>query len=170
MPSKDHKRFARGGWGVLRRLVVASAVVAGVSIFLMITVTCLDVILRRFGASVPGAYDIVRLLGGVTIATSLPLTTAVKGHVAIEYFFHRLNHRGRAVVDTMMRSLQVLFFLAVTWSFLVKGHTLLRDGEVTPTLQCPVFWLAWLIALMALLTAVVSFFHLIRPGKELVRS
>lgn len=169
MPNKQHRKIARGGWGVLRRFVVFSAYGAGVAIFLMIAVTCLDVVLRRFGTSIPGAYDIVRLLGGVTIATSLPLTTAVKGHVAIEYFFHRLNHRGRSVVDAMMRTLQVVAFLFASYSFFVKGHNLLRDGEVTPTLQCPVFWLAWLIAVMALLTAVVSFFHLIRPGKELVR-
>ena len=155
-------------WRLLRALVLASAWIAGAGIFFMIAVTCLDVVLRRCGSSVPGAYDLVRLAGGVTIATSLPLTTAVKGHVAIEYFFHRLGSRGRIVVDSMMRTLQLAAFAVASYSFAVKGATLLREGEVTPTLQLPVFWLAWLAAATCLLTALVTLFHLVRPGKELV--
>lgn len=155
-------------WRFLRATISGSAAVAGAGILLMMSVTCLDVVLRRFGSSIPGAYDIVRLAGGVVIATSLPLTTAVKGHVAIEYFFHRLSRRGRFAVDCLMRILQTAGFSIAAWSFAVKGGRLLRDGEVTPTLQAPIFWLAWLVAASCALSALVSLFHLAKPGKELM--
>ena len=141
----------------------------GAGILAMMAITCADVLLRRAGSSVPGAYDIVRLLGGIVVAAALPRTTAVKGHVAIEYFFHRLSAAGRLAVDALMRLLQLAGFAYAAWSFARKGSALLRDGEVTPTLQIPVFWLAWLIAASCVLSALVTLFHLLRPGKELTR-
>ena len=155
-------------WDPLRVLVKYSGKIAGAGILFMMAVTCLDIVLRRFGACVPGAYDLARIAGGITIAAALPLTTAVKGHVAIEYFFHRLGSRGRIVVDSLMRTLQLAAFAVASHSFAVKGATLLREGEVTPTLQLPVFWLAWLASATCLLTAFVTLFHLVRPGKDLV--
>ena len=153
----------------LSALIKYSANIAGLGILAMIAITCLDVILRRLGSSIPGAYDLVRLAGGVTIASSLPLTTAVKGHVAIEYFFHRLGKQGRIIVDSLMRTLQLTGFAIASWAFTQKGVNLLNEGEVTPTLQIPIFWLAWLIALMCLITAAITFYHLICPGKELLK-
>lgn len=154
---------------VLAALIKISANIAGLGILAMIAITCLDVILRRLGSSIPGAYDLVRLAGGVTIAASLPLTTAVKGHVAIEYFFHRLAKKGRIIVDSLMRLLQLSGFIIASWAFAIKGINLFKEGEVTPTLQIPVFWLSWLVALMSLITAVITLYHLIRPGKELLK-
>ena len=165
----SRKRGATGPfWRIIRATISGSAAIAGAGILLMMTVTCADVILRRFGSSVPGAYDIVRLAGGVVIATALPLTTAVKGHVAIEYFFRRLGRRERLVIDSAMRVLQTAGFSIAAWSFVVRGSRLLRDGEVTPTLQAPIFWLAWLVAASCALSALASLFHLAKPGKELM--
>lgn len=152
----------------MRATVQGSATVAGAGILAMMAVTCADVILRRFGSSVPGAYDIVRLSGGVVIAASLPLTTAVKGHVAIEYFFHRLGRMGRLVVDSAMRFLQTAGFAMAAWAFAIKGRSLLAEGEVTPTLQIPFFWLAWLLGASCALSSLISLFHLVAPGKELM--
>lgn len=152
-------------WRATEAATSALGRVAGAGILAMAAVTCLDVILRRFGSSVPGAYDIVRLLGGVVVAAALPRTTAVKGHVAIEYFFHRLGASGRLVVDSMMRSLQTAGFGFAAWALAAKGASLLRCGEVTPTLRIPIFWLAWTLAASCALSALVSFLHLIRPRR-----
>ena len=156
-------------WDPLRALVKYSGKIAGAGILFMMAVTCVDIVLRRLGTSIPGAYDLVRIAGGITIAAALPLTTAVKGHVAIEYFFHRLGRRGRIIVDSAMRTIQTVGFLFAATAFLRRGNRLLRSGEVMPTLQCHIFWLAWLIAFMCLLTAFVSLFHLLRPGRPLLR-
>ena len=87
----------------LRALVKALAYVAGASLMVMVLVTSADVVLRIFRLSLTGAYDIVKIAAAITIAAALPYTTAIKGHVAIEYFFHKLGRRGRIVVDALMR-------------------------------------------------------------------
>ena len=51
-------------WDPLRVLVKYSGKIAGAGILFMMAVTCVDIILRRLGSSIPGAYDLVRIAGG----------------------------------------------------------------------------------------------------------
>jgi TRAP-type C4-dicarboxylate transport system permease small subunit len=97
---------------LLRVVVYALVAVSGASVLAIMLVTCADVILRLKWISHPfvGAYDLVKIGGTLALATALPYTTAVKGHVAIEYFFHRLNRRGRLVVDSVIRLLAMALF------------------------------------------------------------
>lgn len=81
----------------------------------MMVVICGDVLLRVSGHPVKGAYDIVRVAGALTIACSLPITTAMKGHVAIEYFFQKLNRKWRVVVDSVMRVVMIGAFLLAAY-------------------------------------------------------
>ncbi len=157
-------------WFPLRWLVLASGALAGAGVLAMIAVTCLDVVLRQFGHPLVGAYDLVRIAGGLTLACALPVTTAVKGHVAIEFFFHKLHRRGRIVVDSLMRLLQCGAFLVAARECARHGQKLLRSGEVTPTLQWPTFWVLWVLAGACVLTALVTLFHLVQPGRELIRT
>jgi hypothetical protein len=77
----------------LKLIIFALAAVSGASLFVMIGAICLDVILRLqwvhkvIGITLVGVFDVVRITGAITLAAALPYTTAVKGHVAIEYFF-----------------------------------------------------------------------------------
>jgi TRAP-type mannitol/chloroaromatic compound transport system permease small subunit len=105
----------------LRRLVRVMAGVAGVGLLTMMTITCLDVVLRKLGHPLPGAYDLVKAAAGVTIACALPYTTAVKGHVAVEYFHHKLGRRGRVVADTLIRLPIMALFSLFTWPFIAYG-------------------------------------------------
>ena len=95
--------------------------VSVVGLLVMMTVTCLDVVLRVCGMPVKGAYDVVRVAGAITIACALPVTTAMKGHVAIEYFFQRLNRRWRLAVDSLMRLLMIGGFLLAAYESVGYG-------------------------------------------------
>ncbi len=143
--------------------------ISALAILFIMAVTCVDIAARQFGASLHGAYDLVRIGGGIAIAAALPVTTAVKGHVAIEYFFHRLSTKGRLIVDSLMRTLQTLLFLFAAFAFVRYGNRLLQSGEVTPTLECPTFFLSWIIALSCFITAAISLFHLICPRTHLIK-
>jgi TRAP-type C4-dicarboxylate transport system permease small subunit len=99
----------------LRRLVRLTAGIAGVGLLSMMTVTCLDVILRKMGHPLPGAYDLVKVAAALTIACALPYTTAVKGHVAVEFFYHKLGRDGRVVADTLIRLPIMAMFSLFTW-------------------------------------------------------
>lgn len=145
------------------------AAVAGMSLAALAAVTCADVLLRAVGAPLKGTFDLVRALGALTISCAVSLTTAVKGHVAVEYFFNKLARGGRVVVDSLMRLLMIGMFGFAAKQCVVYGIRFLRSGEVTATLALPVFWVPWVIAAACALSAVVVSYHLLFPGRELVR-
>jgi TRAP-type C4-dicarboxylate transport system permease small subunit len=153
----------------LRRLVQVLAIVAGLSLLTMVLVTCVDVILRKLGRPLPGAYDMVKIAAGLTIACGLPYTTAVKGHVAVEYFFHKLGRRGRIVADTVIRLLITALFSLFAWQLMHYGAGLSRSGEVSMTLQLPVFWVPYVMAFSCAVVVLVTLYHLFHPGKALLK-
>lgn len=157
-------------WGAVIALGRAMTVVSCSCLAAMVVVVCGDVILRLAGYPVKGAYDIVRVAGALTIACSLPLTTAMKGHVAIEYFFQKLNRTGRIVVDSLMRLLAIAAFTLAAYECVGYGLRFLRNGEVTGTIELPIFWVPWVMALAFGVTALVVVFHLVYPGREMIKS
>jgi len=144
--------------------------IACVGLAAMMVIIFADVGLRIMGYPVKGAYDIVRVAGAVMIACSLPITTAMKGHVAIEYFFQKLNMRWRVAVDSVMRVAMIGAFLLAAYECVGYGIRFLRNSQVTDTIEIPIFWVPWLMAVSFGVTALVVVFHLVYPGRELVRS
>ncbi len=156
---------------LLRQVVFVLLGVSAVSIFVMIGVTCADVILRLPWINRPfiGAYDIVRIAGAVTLATALPYTTAVKGHVAIEYFFHKLGRTSRMVVDSVMRLLSMALFGFLGWRSMLYGQNLRRINQVSQTLELPIFWVPMVIGMCCFVVVLVVTYHLIRPRGEMIK-
>jgi TRAP-type C4-dicarboxylate transport system permease small subunit len=157
-------------WHSVVGLVWGMTFISGAALIGMMAIICVDVLLRTTGHPVKGAYDVVRVAGAITIACSLPLTTAMKGHVAIEYFFQKLNRLGRVAEDSVMRLLTIGVFLFAAYECVGYGNRFLRNGEVTSTIELPVFWVPWLMAAAFGVTALVVVFHLVYPGREMVKS
>ena len=141
------------------------AQLAAVALGIMIVATCLDVILRRFKVPLMGTYDVVCICAAIAIACALPKTTAAKGHIAIEYFFHKLNRTGRRIVDIFVHGGLVIAFLIAMWQCLEFGHSYWMSGEGSQTLRIPLFWVPWVMAFGFLFSAFSSLFHLLHPGK-----
>lgn len=148
---------------------MALAGVSGVAVFAMIGVTVADVVLRAFRTGIPGAYDLVKAAGAVAIACSLPYVTAVKGHIAIEFFYHTFGRRGRMALDILFRVIALALFALLVWRTVIYGWSLLRSGEVMPTLGLPVFWIPWLMAVCFALVFTAVLYHLLHPGKEMIQ-
>lgn len=163
------------GWAVytrcLRAAVYALVAVSGLGVLTIMLVTCADVILRLKCVNHPfvGAYDIVKIAGALTLATALPYTTAVKGHVAIEYFFHKLSRRGRIVVDSLIRPLSMALFAFFAWRSVVYGLELQRNHQVSQTLQLPVFWVPFVIGFCCAIVVLVILHNLVHPGREMIK-
>jgi TRAP-type C4-dicarboxylate transport system permease small subunit len=153
----------------LRVIVRLLAILAGAGLMVMVLVTTTDVVLRAARLSKAGAYDIVKIVAAVTLAAALPYTTAVKGHVAIEYFFHKLGRHGRIAVDTAMRLTVMALFTVLAWGSLRYGRSLWQSQEVSLTLQWPIFWVPWVIAFSCVLVVLITLYHLTHPGKEFMK-
>jgi TRAP-type C4-dicarboxylate transport system permease small subunit len=160
-------------WKVYQRavsgLVLALAGLSALAVMVMMLVTCVDVIMRRVGHPLPGAVDLVSLAGCIAVVAALPYTTAVKGHVAVEYFFQKMPRLGRVLADSVCRALVLLLFSFMSWRCLIYGAALMRRGSVTLTLQIPVFWLWWLMAFSLAVVVLVKFYNLMHPGQEMMK-
>ena len=190
--SAGANRLHDAAFAVVRWAVFALAGIAGLAFVVMVAVTCTAVVLRavlRWGlveslltwAGALGAahdvskwlqageVDIVKIAGGVAIACALPYTTAVKGHVAIEYFFHKLSRRGRIAVDTATRLAAMGLFGLLSWRCVRYGLDLRRSGEVTLTLEIPLFWIPHVMALCCATMVFVILYNLLHPGREFIK-
>ncbi len=148
---------------------MALAYVACASLMVMVLVTSAEVILRVFRLSLTGAYDIVKIAAAITIAAALPYTTAIKGHVAIEYFFHKLGRRGRMLVDALMRFGGMALFGLLAWGCVDYGNSLRAKGEVSMTLQLPIFWVPYVLAVSCALVVLIKLYHVTHPGKPMIK-
>ena len=152
----------------VRWAVLLLAGLAGTAVCIMMLITCADVVLRGFGAPLSGALDIVTIAGSVAIGCALPYTTAVKGHVSIEYFFHKLSRKGRIVVDTFSRLIGITLFVFLTQQFVRYGASLRASGLVSPTLQAPLFWMPYLLAVCCGLVSLVILHNMIHPSRKII--
>ena len=163
------RRFPDLYHDALRKVVMALAYVACAALMVMVIVTSIEVVLRIFRLTMTGAYDIVKIAATLTMAAALPYTTAIKGHVAIEYFFHKLGRRGRVVVDTLMRVSAMALFSLLAWGCVDYGKSLRAKGEVSMTLQLPIFWLPYVLAASCVLVVLIKVYHLTHPGRSLLK-
>ena len=154
---------------VLKSIVLLLAVIAGVGIITTMLVTCLDVVLRIFRSPLIGAYDIVKIAGTITMAAAMPYTTAVNGHVSIEYFSLKLPPKSRVVVNSLVRVLGIALFTFLAWQSINYGASLEKSGQVTSTLQLPVYWVPYVLAFSCAVVVLVILYNLLHPGKEIIK-
>ncbi len=153
----------------VRGLVYGLLGVSGVALLGMIVITTLDVVLRAAGYPLSGAFDLICMSGALTIACALPYTTAVKGHVAIEYFFLKLRRTGRIVLDTVARLIVTALFVFFTWECVRYGNSLRETHTVATTLKMPIFWILYVMALSCGVVVLVKIYHLARPGRAMMQ-
>jgi len=140
---------------------VAAAAVAG-----MMVITCLDVVLRLFRRPIPGTYEIVGFLGAVFASFSLGYTSLHRGHIAVDFLVQKLGTRQQAVVDALNAFICSILFGLLTRQCLGYAADLKGAGEVSMTLQMPVYPFVYGLAagclLLSLVLAVQTFKSLIR--------
>jgi len=163
------ERVYRGYVMLLRRLVVLLGIGAGAAVAAMVVLTSVDVVGRYFGHPVRGTYEIIELLGAVTIMGALPYTKAIKGHVAVEFLYLRLPRLGKVILDTLMRLVVLGLFVFLTWRFVLYGRDLHASGEVTATLHWPIFWVPYWMAGCSAAVVLVTLYHLVHPGRRLMQ-
>ena len=151
----------------LNQCLLLLALLAGLGILAMMTVTCIDVVIRVW-PSHTGQLDMVRILSVITLAGAPPYTTAVKGHVAVEYFFNKMPPLARLIVDSIMRLLMI-GLLSCLPSAHHYGMRLRVSGELMDTLHCRSFWMPWLIAVSCAISALAVVYHLLFPKKALLQ-
>jgi TRAP-type C4-dicarboxylate transport system permease small subunit len=154
---------------VLRWLITVMIWLSCAGILAMIAVTFIDIFCRLLRFRFTGAVDVVQIAGAVSIAAALPYTTAVNGHVAIEFILHKLSHRGRLVMSSIIKMMTIVLFVFAAHRSFLYGNDLRAHNQGTMTLQFPMCWMMYMIAVCLSVVVLVVLHSLLKPNKELIK-
>jgi TRAP-type C4-dicarboxylate transport system permease small subunit len=139
-------------------------VIAGLALASSMFLTVADVILRTFKRPIVGTYELVGLLGALVVGFSLPQTSRVKGHVLMDFLTGSLPDWAQRFLNVLTRALGILLFAIIAWNLWALGTDYRKAGEVTPTLQLPLYPVAYGIAACCFVECLVLFLEMI--GKK----
>ncbi len=103
-----------------------------------------DVIMRwLFNAPYAGVLDISQLLLPVIVSTCFPIAALQRHHVTIRFLGRALGPGRQAWFDLFGASVLLLFFVLVTWQFILHTADMQAAGEHTWVIQltmAPWWW------------------------------
>lgn len=135
--------------------------VAAAALVIMMVLTCADVILRFFRHPIPGTYEMVGLLGAIVVSFSLAHTSVMRGHISVELIVQKLPKTAQIVIDGINSLLGTALFGLITWQSMLYASNLMHTGEVSLTLQMPIYPFVYGIAVgsgMLCLVLLIDFF------------
>lgn len=112
---------------------------AGAAVLAMMLLTALDVILRFFRCPLPGTYEVVGYLGALTISLALATTSLNSGHIAVDVFMQRFPSRLATLIDRINLAAAAGMFLVLTAYLIQYAGDSRTAGDVSMTLQMPVY-------------------------------
>ena len=147
----------------LFNLISAGAVIA------IMCIIVADVLFRMFNFSVPGAYDLVGLLGAVAISFALAYTSIQKGHIAVDFLFLKLPEKAQYILTAVNESVAAVFFAVIAWRTALYAMEFRSGGEVSLTIQMPVYPFIAGISLSSALLALILAVNFIKTLRWLVK-
>ena len=146
-----------------RFVVPALSAIAAIVLFVMMALTCADVIGRYFFAKpIFGAFELTEMLLAAMIFVGLPLVTLRNDHVTVDVldpitpdWMFRLQHVAACLIGMLSTG-----YLA--WRLWIRATTLYTGGETTAQLKLKLGYLAYSMSVLMALTAVALFVLMFR--------
>jgi TRAP-type C4-dicarboxylate transport system permease small subunit len=138
--------------------------VSGFTLVIMMLLTVLDVMLRIVGRPITGAYELVGYFSSIVVGFALPFVTWTRGHVYMEFVTEKLPTQNREIAHIFTRIIGIALFAFAAYYLIDVGVVLYSTGEVSPTLQLPVYPFAWGVAICCFMTCLVLFCDIFRIG------
>jgi len=152
-----------------RWLVNALALIGGVFLIGMITITCANILSRAVWVPIRGTFELMGYAGAIVTAFALGYTQIKKGHIAVDILVTNYSARTKKVIHIINSFLCMVFFIIASWQIAVKANILMKTGEVTETLQVIYYPFTYAVALGCLvlaLTLLTELLNAVLPQKE----
>ncbi len=144
------------------RITLFMNVIAGIALTFIILLTVCDVVLRALGKPITGAYEIVAMAGGVVIGFVTPFTSWVRGHIFMDFVLDKLSSHAKSAFEIATRCVGIGLFLMISWNVFKIGRNLYTVDEVTPTLELPLYPIAYGVAFCFFVLSVVLFCDILK--------
>lgn len=159
----------------LRHLEQALIYLACLALFSLMLLTFSDVILRSaFDSPVESATELTRLLMAIMVFSVLPAVSIRNEHIVVDLLDHLIGTGWLAKLKSSLISLLCGGMLLWPAQRVIVLAERARDyGDVTEYLHIPQFYIAWFIAIMTFVTAILliiqGLMSLIAPGRHLTQ-
>ena len=114
------------------------ALIAGISLVLMMVVAVANMIMRILGNPL-SAHEVVAFLSALVVSLPLGYTQLKKSHIAVDILSGKFSARTRKVITGLSLLLGMVFFCVATWQVASYANTIRLSGEVSETLRLPFF-------------------------------
>lgn len=146
------------------------SLLVGTMIGLMMLVTTADVIGRYFfNQPIYGAFQLTEVLMGLVIFAGMPLATAAREHIAVNFLENALSVRGRCA-QTAVTDLACAGIAGVmAWRIWVRGTALVDAREVMQQLDISRGYVAWTMAALLAITAATFLYCAVVAARAALR-
>lgn len=124
-------------------LAWAAAALLGAMMLFSVT----DMVMRGFGVTVAGSYEVIGWLSAAAMALALGTVQRHKGHVAMELMVVKLGRRSRALVEALMALISLAVFAVVAFYVVRYGRVLHETGSLSETLRVIVYPWVYVVGL-----------------------
>lgn len=137
---------------------------------LMMLLTVVDVIGRFFKYPIFGSVELIEYLAVIVIATALPYTHKVDGHVSVEIVVRLFSEKKQLIIEIFTQTLSLVLFCLITWQMFLYAKDMQQAGEVSMNLQFPTYYILYLLCfglLVFSVTLVETIFKNIKQLRDL---
>lgn len=153
-------------FGLLQKTSKWLAVVAGVSLTIMMFLTVADVVMRAGGSPIMGTYELVGLSLALVIGFSIPKVSLKRQHIYMDFLVNRLSKRNKALMSTATRILNILLFVLIGYSLFSIGNEFRLSGEVSPTVRLPFYPMAYGVGVCCFIQCFVFLYEIIKSWRD----
>jgi TRAP-type C4-dicarboxylate transport system permease small subunit len=137
------------------KLIKFMQVISGVALTFIVLLTTADVLMRAFGSPIIGTYEIVAMCGGIVIGFITPITAWMRGHVYVDFLVKKFSNPVQNSVNVFTRCIGIGMFIVVGVNVGMMGNNFRRAGEISSSLQLPLYPVAYAVALSFFVLAMV---------------
>jgi TRAP-type C4-dicarboxylate transport system permease small subunit len=136
--------------------------VAALFLTFIIFLTTADVVLRIFGYPVPGAVEIIAICGGVVVGFTIPITSWMKGHIAVDFVLNALPEKAKNTIEVVTRCVAIGLFLMIGWNSVKIGQEFFQGKEVSGTIELPLYPITFALAGCFFMLSLVLFCDILK--------
>jgi len=143
--------------------------ISGISVLIMMILTCADVLLRLFGHPIPGTYELIGFLGAIVISFSMAYTSVERSHIAVDIFVARLPRKVQIALEGFISLVSVALFGVITRQCQIYALDLRQSGEISLTLGIPVYPFVAGIAIGCGFLCLVLLFDVVKSARRVFK-
>ena len=130
--------------------------IAGIGMIGLLLVSVIDISGNKlFKFPLPGGIDIASYIAVVVVAFGIAEVQLSRGHIEVEMLEQRLPKLPRKVINVIVNILGMVLWTIVAWRSFLYGTDLWRAGEVSMTLEIPIYPFVYVFGICAIVTVLV---------------